>query len=729
MRLKLAVPIDELAAERLPREDVLVRTWNRARSTGPHVCVALIVLLLLTPADALGQGEASAVGSTLTIGSEISVTVPTDDLDADGDCSLREAIIAANTDAAIDACAAGSGRDTIVLPALWMGLSIPGILEDASETGDLDIRDDLTIIGAGRFSTVIDGHRIDRVLDLHGEISVTLRDLRIQGGDVKDPEFAMEMVQGHGGSIRNAVGALTVIRAHVIGDAFPGEACWDCADGYGGGIFNEAGELTVIGSVIEGESGHGGGAIANGSGTVSVSGSILRGRGHYGGGLFNAFGQVEVRDTLFERTETHAGAAAFSGSRLTSSLIIRDSVIREGIGTAIFATGGSLIVVDTTIAVNDTSGRAASDHYGAGVTVWQGATAQLVRVSITDNINTGGAGGVLNEGRLTIRDSLIARNRAGVGGILSRGHDSSISIVNTTVTDNVGAVASVDLEGGLVRSSTIIDNSVEGWGYGARFARTQISNSVLAHSVPDDDTSSECFGDLLSGGFNLIEQVGDCSVGGATTDLFGIDPQLSDLRDNGGTTLSHVPLPESPLIDAGNPGAPGDGAPRCPTVDQIGMPRPQDGDGDGKARCDIGATERRTNAGLVPIDVKPGVCPNHVNVTRSGSVVVAVPGRVQLRAARIRPSSIRLEGIRPSSWALADVATPLPPEGAQPNACTDAGADGRVDLVLRFDIQAIRRAIEPVPDGDVRALRLTGKLKDAYGATPLRGSDAIVVRK
>ena len=45
-----------------------------------------------------------------------SVTTPVDELNTDGDCSLREAIEAANTNAAVDGCAAGSATvpDTIV---------------------------------------------------------------------------------------------------------------------------------------------------------------------------------------------------------------------------------------------------------------------------------------------------------------------------------------------------------------------------------------------------------------------------------------------------------------------------------------------------------------------------------------------------------------------------------------------------------------------------------------
>ena len=64
----------------------------------PYRVVAVLALVL---------GAASGAQSTT-----IAVNSPADSLAIDGNCTLREAIIAANTDTAVDACPAGSGADT-----------------------------------------------------------------------------------------------------------------------------------------------------------------------------------------------------------------------------------------------------------------------------------------------------------------------------------------------------------------------------------------------------------------------------------------------------------------------------------------------------------------------------------------------------------------------------------------------------------------------------------------
>jgi hypothetical protein len=56
------------------------------------------------------------------------------------------------------------------------------------------------------------------------------------------------------------------------------------------------------------------------------------------------------------------------------------------------------------------------------------------------------------------------------------------------------------------------------------------------------------------------------------------------LQDNGGVTLTHAPLSNSPVIDAGSNTS-------CALTDQRGFPRPADGNGDGDPICDIGAVE------------------------------------------------------------------------------------------------------------------------------------------
>ena len=58
-----------------------------------------------------------ALGSGLAHAATLNVTTIDDELNNDGDCSLREAVNAANNNTATDTCPSGDGLDTIILPA------------------------------------------------------------------------------------------------------------------------------------------------------------------------------------------------------------------------------------------------------------------------------------------------------------------------------------------------------------------------------------------------------------------------------------------------------------------------------------------------------------------------------------------------------------------------------------------------------------------------------------
>ena len=86
---------------------------------------------------------ASAQAATFTV----TKTADTNDSVCDADCSLREAVIAANTT---------SDTDTIAVPAGTYTLTLIGANEDSAATGDLDILYDVTISGESANTTIIE---------------------------------------------------------------------------------------------------------------------------------------------------------------------------------------------------------------------------------------------------------------------------------------------------------------------------------------------------------------------------------------------------------------------------------------------------------------------------------------------------------------------------------------------------------------------------------------------
>ena len=124
----------------------------------------------------------------------INVTTTVDG--ASSGCDLRGAISSANGDAAVGGCTAGSGADTIVLPAGTHKFQIPGRFEENNATGDLDIRSAVTINGAGSGS-IIEGSAGDRVMDVHSGAVVTLRNVVVTGGRLRDETGRAETVSSN----------------------------------------------------------------------------------------------------------------------------------------------------------------------------------------------------------------------------------------------------------------------------------------------------------------------------------------------------------------------------------------------------------------------------------------------------------------------------------------------------------------------------------------------------
>ena len=67
------------------------------------------------------------------------------------------------------------------MPAGTYTLTIPGAGEDAGATGDLNIRDHVTIVGAGAASTIVDGGGLDRVFKVNFG-TVTISGLTVRNG-------------------------------------------------------------------------------------------------------------------------------------------------------------------------------------------------------------------------------------------------------------------------------------------------------------------------------------------------------------------------------------------------------------------------------------------------------------------------------------------------------------------------------------------------------------------
>jgi uncharacterized repeat protein (TIGR01451 family) len=225
--------------------------------------------------------------------------------------SLRQAILTAN---------ATPGPDTVIVPAGIYLLSVSGADEDAGLTGDLDIRDDVTIRGAGARGTVIVGGAgsvSDRVFDvLSADVSLDLSGVTLRDGFARDSQ---------GGGIRS-VGSLTLTDTTLSGNAATdrGGGIYQRSSGLlsaaritisgnfardGGGIYLEGGSLTLLNSTLSSNfaNGLGGGLYTVNAAANLTNCTIVNNlASSESGGIFNAGGEgaVTLKNTLLANRPT-----------------------------------------------------------------------------------------------------------------------------------------------------------------------------------------------------------------------------------------------------------------------------------------------------------------------------------------------------------------------------------------------------------------------------------------
>jgi CSLREA domain-containing protein len=251
------------------------------------------------------------LSNDLSTFSTLTVNATTDDRPDNHNCTLREAVIAANTNTAVDDCGRGSKTDTIILPAGTYALSITGKGEDAAAKGDLDVKSKITIMGAGARTTIIDASALsDRVFHVLDYGDLTIKNVTITNGS------------GSGGGIFNE-GKLTLDHSTLrsnSGDSGGGlkndgygtldsSTISENSADFGGGIFNR-GTLTLNNSTVSGNIADFGGGVKN-QGTLKLNHSTLSANtaANEGGGINNfSYGKVYFRNTIIAGNTAHERA-------------------------------------------------------------------------------------------------------------------------------------------------------------------------------------------------------------------------------------------------------------------------------------------------------------------------------------------------------------------------------------------------------------------------------------
>jgi CSLREA domain-containing protein len=302
------------------------------------------------------------------------------------DCSLREAINAAN---------ALAGTDTIVFDAdytITLGSQLPAITSL------------ILINGTGAANTIVQANvaantATYRVFQVNTTGNLTLDGLTVRHGRCAG---GCAISSTNGGGIHNNGGTLIVTNSAVSANS---------ATTFGGGIWNNGGILTVTNSTISGNSANSGGGILKTSGTITATNSTFSSNSasNSGGGIYNNSGTLTVTNNTISGNSASEGGGITNVSTLnvTNSTVSGNSTVFNGGG--ILNTSGTVSVTNSTV-----SGNSANGGNGGGLYT-NGGTLTVTNSTVVGNSANFNGSGIFNAfAILHLKNTIVANSPIGV---------------------------------------------------------------------------------------------------------------------------------------------------------------------------------------------------------------------------------------------------------------------------------------------------------------------------
>ena len=363
-----------------------------------------------------------------------------------------------------------------------------------------------------------------------------------------------------GGAVAN-YGLLNVSKSTFSNNSASGTAVLAAS---GGAIYNQGGTATIETSTFTGNKVIGtfssGGAVAVNGGRVTFNGGALRqNEARDGGALLIGSGSVATLTgvTLENNKGGYGGAIENSGTLTVTDSVIANNQATVGDGGGVWNLSGTANLINVTISGNQaqTTGGGLSS-YGNTVVIWKS--------TISGNTAAGNGGGLYLTGLSQLLNVTLSANKvtgagsSGGGGLFNGG---SAALIFVTVANNSAPVFGAGLYNDSMNGATLV-----------------MENSLLANNTTGGG-SANCDGTISSSGHNFATDT-KCALS-QTGDQQNVALPLGALADNGGPTLTHMPQPGNPAIDA----IPLANCPVAYRFDQRGVERPYN------VKCDSGAVE------------------------------------------------------------------------------------------------------------------------------------------